>query len=798
MDNHSISLLTLNVQGLRFPRNRSTLFSWLNCVKADIVCLQETHSISSAEFSSWVAAESRAGNNLLQYSCLSSPGSHRSAGVAILFSSSLTVAHSFTDNNGRFLIAQFSSLLHDHSNFQLINIYGPNRKNEGQAFFEDLPTHCDPSLATILCGDFNTVPDPFLDRTGCNPRSPWAYSWPIPLKAFIQDFNLKDVWREHHPNISKFTWHRPDGSQASRLDMFWVSSALFSHVIDIDIFPFFRSDHSYVYLRLNLPSSPRRGPGMWKFNTHLLTDEDFTSEVSSFWRSWQLEKSSFPTLAVWWDAGKARLKHLTRQYSKRRARSRRSRIRSLENTLFHLQRRLDSGEDVLPFINETKMELELEHMHAAEGAKIRAREKWAEEGETSSSFFLRQEKTTARKKLFSGIRNAAGHVVRSVSAMLHVWCLFYIQLFSAAILSFQEQNFFLHSLSFSLSASDSSLCEGAVTAEECLRALKAFSPGRSPGLDGLPYEFFQHFWALLGNDLVAVFNDCLTHGRLSYSQRTGIISLLYKKGDRLETKNWRPISLLCCDYKILSKVLANRLLLVLSSVVGYQQTCGIPGRFSGENVRFLQDVINLSNTEHIAAAIISLDQEKAFDRVDWSFMLRVLEALNFGPSFRSWIRLLYTNIFSCVIVNDFLSSPFPVFRGVRQGCPLSPLLYILVAETISSAIKQDPSIDGFQLLDGRTSKIFQYADDTTVIVKTDNSLCSLFRLFDRYEQASGAKLNVQKSSGLLLGPWRARSHLPVSLKWSRDSLIVLGCELTNVGPLDWEPLLDRFAQQLSR
>ena len=241
----------------------------------------------------------------------------------------------------------------------------------------------------------------------------------------------------------------------------------------------------------------------------------------------------------------------------------------------------------------------------------------------------------------------------------------------------------------------------------------------------------------------------------------GLVSLLYKKNDKLDTRNWHPISLLCTDYKILAKVLTNCLKLVLSTVVSPSQTCGVAGRFSGEHVCLLQDIVNFSNTDNVEAAILSLDQEKAFDHVDWSFMLKVLERMNFGPSFRSWVQLLYTSIFSRVLVNGYTSEAFRVTHGVRQGCPLSPLLYILVAQTISSAIKKDPLIDGFSLPDGQRAKIFQYADDTSVLVQSDQAMTALFSLFERYERASGAKLNVTKSHGLLLGSWKDRVALPI-------------------------------------
>ena len=168
-----------------------------------------------------------------------------------------------------------------------------------------------------------------------------------------------------------------------------------------------------------------------------------TQEIRDFWLSWQIEKSSFPSLAVWWDAGKARLKALLRQSSRQLASSRRARIRSLEGSLADLQVRETHGDDVSQLIKDIKDKLELEHLHAAEGARVRAREQWAEEGETSSAYFLRQEKVRARRRLVTGIRNASGVIVRSISSILRVWVLFYVHLFSAITLSSPDQDFFL-------------------------------------------------------------------------------------------------------------------------------------------------------------------------------------------------------------------------------------------------------------------------------------------------------------------------------------------------------------------
>ena len=208
---------------------------------------------------------------------------------------------------------------------------------------------------------------------------------------------------------------------------------------------------------------------------------------------------------------------------------------------------------------------------------------------------------------------------------------------------------------------------------ECFEAASQLSSNKSPGSDGVPVEFYSCFWSFLGPDLVVTLDYSYTYGSMSDTQRRGIIRLLFKKDDPLELKKWRPISLLKTDYKICTKVLANRLRNVLPRIINKDETCSIPDHSIYENLFLLQDTIDFAQHKHLSAAIISLDQEKAFDRVNHKFLHRVLTRFNFGP--RRWVNVVYNDITSNVINNGWLSLPFHLKRGIGQGCPLSPLLY---------------------------------------------------------------------------------------------------------------------------
>ena len=196
-----------------------------------------------------------------------------------------------------------------------------------------------------------------------------------------------------------------------------------------------------------------------------------------------------------------------------------------------------------------------------------------------------------------------------------------------------------------ISDDSKSKCKEPFHEHELLKALKMMKNGKSPGTDGLIAEFYKFFWTDLKCILLASLNYGLRTGRLSLEQRRGILTLIPKKDkNRLFLKNWRPLTLLNVDYKILAKALANHPTKFLPFLIDDDQTGYISGRFIGCNIRLVEDILIYTTKYNIAGILLTIDFEKAFDSIRWSFIDSCLKAFNFGTNFRAYINTIYNNI----------------------------------------------------------------------------------------------------------------------------------------------------------
>ena len=179
--------------------------------------------------------------------------------------------------------------------------------------------------------------------------------------------------------------------------------------------------------------------------------------------------------------------------------------------------------------------------------------------------------------------------------------------------------------------------------EEFDIAVSQLSKNKTPGLDGLSSEFYQTFWPMIRSDMFSVFEYAINSGSLPKSFRKAVITLIPKKGDLANISNWRPVSLLNNDYKIFAKVLANKLKTHISNIVSEDQTYCIPERTIYDNLNLIRDIIHISNCNDTPLAIVNLDQKKAFDNVDHSYLFNTMRAMGIGDSFISLIQLLYND-----------------------------------------------------------------------------------------------------------------------------------------------------------
>ena len=201
--------------------------------------------------------------------------------------------------------------------------------------------------------------------------------------------------------------------------------------------------------------------------------------------------------------------------------------------------------------------------------------------------------------------------------------------------------------------------EGEITLAECKVVLRTFSNGKSPGEDGFTWEFYNCFFDLLGQDLVNCFNEAYEKGEMSILQQRGVVSLLPKEySNLLKHANWRPIMLLNVDYKIASKVIAKRFEKVLDLLISHDQTGLLKGRYSGQNIRLVNDVVNQTKIQNIPGILVQLYFCKAFDTIEWSFIKRSLALFNFGESIQQWVSTFYNNSEPAVLNDGFCTNFF--------------------------------------------------------------------------------------------------------------------------------------------
>jgi len=356
---------------------------------------------------------------------------------------------------------------------------------------------------------------------------------------------------------------------------------------------------------------------------------------------------------------------------------------------------------------------------------------------------MKEEKKNYNNRYIRALYNSNDELITDPNDILEEQKLYYQKLYSRPEDEFVYQNNIDNVNALNNVQKES--CDIPITIHELGKALKELGNLKSPGTDGLTTEFYKFFWVdikeLVYNSLIYAYE----HNSLSIEQKRGILTLIPKKDkDSRWLKNWRPLTLLNTDYKILTKLLAMRMQNILKYIINSDQSGYIKGRFIGENIRNIYDVIELAKQRSLPGMIVALDFEKAFDSVSWDFLFKALDAFNFGNYFKKWIRIIYSNPECCTTNNGFNSDFFKISRGIRQGCPISALLFLLVVEIMANNIRQSDNIKGITYAPNKSIVISQLADDTTLFLKDIESLKNALALIDNFSKISGLKLNKDK------------------------------------------------------
>lgn len=774
----SFNMISVNVRGLNERVKRRKVFRWIKNSKVDICFIQEAHSTQNLE-KIW---RSEWGGTILF-----SHGSNRARGVAVLIKPGLdfTLIELNQDQTGRYII--LDAKIQDKS-FKLVNLYAPNSEDDQTNFYRHLRKKLSHKLEVqdniILGGDWNVIQNITKDRKGGADKR-MNNNRKIILKeieTLKEDLQISDIWRVKNPSKERFTWRKKNPVVKSRLDFWLISKKLEDYTENTDIVPCINTDHSAITLEIKTYSENTKGKGLWRLNTSFLKEDKYVRSIMEHRKLWLEEFNNITSAKDKWELIKYRIRQFSLEYGKERAKMRNTLERNLQTELHNLEEEQDRSPDktqenqLEEKISLVKAKLEEISDYKTQGLILRSQARWHEKGEKSNKYFLQLESRNRIKKTLKKLKREDNTYTTDAKEILQMQSEFYEKLYSLQEDTKLEPEIhkYLETVVMpTLNDEEKQSCEGLLTVEECKLALQSFKNSKAPGNDGIPAEFYKKFWPLFGPLMVAALNESYVKGELGGSQRQAVITLLDKGKDRSLIKNWRPISLLNTDYKIASKAISNRLIQHLPGLIHENQVGYVKERSMTDNIRSIVDTINYLKSANLPGVLINVDFEKAFDSLNWGFLRETLKKVHFGPSFIKWIDLFYTNISSCIVNNGTTSKYFNVSRGVRQGDPLSPYLFIIAVEVMACKIRQDENIHGVNL-GGEQVKLLQYADDTNGILQNKKSAKRFLENVKEYGQYSGLRLNTTKTEGMWLGSNRHKTSKPLNILWPDRPLRILG------------------------
>ncbi|GJS66564.1 putative RNA-directed DNA polymerase, eukaryota, reverse transcriptase zinc-binding domain protein [Tanacetum coccineum] len=585
----------------------------------------------------------------------------------------------------------------------MINVYSPQDSQTKSALWNKLADFMhNHNGKFILFGDLNVV---------CNEQERFGSIFSSHeadhFNVFIDSSCLIDL----PIGGCYYTWMNKAGTKLSKLDRFLISDDILEDIPDIRITALDRlwSDHTPILFHVEKANF---GPSPFKLYNSWLLRDGFDDLIRSAWSS--MENQSNDRSLMSHEKLRSIKGSIKQWYSNIKINDHNKRLEAL-NVLNVIDKKIDDGSaNENDRENRIKLLQDIDNLDNLESHDLiqKAHIKWDIEGDENSKFF-------------HGIINQKRRS-QSITDIMHdgTWITDPSQI-KDAFLNFFKEKFQAHDshIIFSplvhftgLCPNDRDFLETHVTLEEVKSAVWDCGSNKAPSPDGFSFAFVKKYWDLLKKDIFKFVDSFLAFGMMPQGANSSFFTLILKVGNPIHIKDFRPISLTSIHYKIIAKILANRLSKVIDKIVSKEQSAFIAGRQILDGPLILSEVINWFKKIKKKMVIFKVDFEKAFDSVSWN------------PTFEISIK-----------------------RGLRQGDPLSPFLFILVMEGLHYAMSNAVSSDLIRGIKIGSSDItlshFFYADD--VIITTDwnfRDLDNIIRVFHVFYLASGLKINIHKSN----------------------------------------------------
>lgn len=698
----------------------------------------------------------------------------------------------------------FTKFLHKDSGQQvsLFNIYSPVLHSDKKLCWDSISSFLSLNNPEniIIAGDMNVTLAANEKRGGTRVRDP-AREW---VEDLILGWDLEDI----KPSSGKFTWsNRRVGPNhiAARLDRFLVQSSFLSCglMASSKILSNSTSDHKPIILELF--TEENLGPIPFRFSSLWLQHEGFQEMVADVWNR-PVQGSPFYV----WEEKLRRLKRRLKDWARTLKSPSSNRKAAMDNLAIHqmLLENTEVTQDLLQREIDLQKDFHKASREEEENWRQKSRALWLQAGDKNTSFF---HKHAEARKQFKSVKEIHHHdvVVKDFEEIKRAAHDYFKDLYSAP----QEppldpQIYPMNMIPHCVQDPTNAMLMAPISMNELRSALDSMEPDKAPGPDGFPVRFYLSCWDIISADLLRMVKKSQSCSKIGGGINSAFLALIPKEKGAANFSRFRPISLCNSSYKLITKIIANRLKKILPAIIPENQGGFIKGRKILDNIVLVQEAVHSSWHRKEKGMVIKLDLANAFDRVKHEFLFMVMEKMGFSPAITKWIKACIAFPWIAPLVNGRPADFFQASRGLRQGCPLSPLLYAIQASVLSFQLDHNlhsQILPGLRMVHQvKDINHAQFADDTLLLGGASIISANSFKKeLDSYREVSGSKINYSKS---IVYSWNCSARelsdiariLQMEGSWKWDSFKYLGIPIfrTISKVAHWTPLLDKIKNRI--